>query len=308
MEKDKPLVSICCITYNHANYIRDAIEGFLMQKTTFPVEIIIHDDASTDNTANIVKEYSEKHPKLIKAILQSENQYSQGIKPFYKYIVPEVKGKYIALCEGDDYWTDPLKLQKQVDFLEENPDYGLVFTDSSILNQSSGNLKISYNKKFKKQIPTGNIFEWLLYNSPFATCTSLFRSKVLASYHYEFLKEKNYRMGDKALWLHIAVNFKVGYLPESTAVYRVLEQSASNFKSIDEYLEFSKESFELSKKFAKHYGLEFDHKKSENVLKRIKIKNIIKQGNFELLLKELSINPRLVSREIIIDLLVKKLF
>lgn len=124
-EQIKPLVSISCITYNHENYIRDAIEGFLIQKTTFPVEILIHDDASTDKTAQIVKEYAENHSDLIITIFQTENQYSQGIKPWPNFVFPRARGKYIALCEGDDYWTDPFKLQKQVDFLEENPEYSL---------------------------------------------------------------------------------------------------------------------------------------------------------------------------------------
>lgn len=115
-----PLISICCVTYNHKPYIRDAIEGFLMQKTNSPFEIIIHDDASTDGTTDIVKEYAKKHPDLIVSILQKENQYSKGIKIASTYVFPKAKGKYIALCEGDDYWTDPLKLQKQIDFMEKH--------------------------------------------------------------------------------------------------------------------------------------------------------------------------------------------
>lgn len=121
MKDIEPLVSICCITYNHENYIRDAIEGFLMQKTSFPIEIIIHDDASTDNTAQIIKEYEDKYPDLFCNIFQNENQWSKGGGSIYaRFVYPQARGKYIALCEGDDYWTDPLKLQKQVDFLEEN--------------------------------------------------------------------------------------------------------------------------------------------------------------------------------------------
>ncbi len=117
MEDKEPLVSICCITYNHEDFIRDAIEGFLMQKTSFPIEIIIHDDASTDNTANIIEEYANKYPDLFVTILQSENQWSKGGGSIYaRFVYPRARGKYIALCEGDDYWTDPLKLQKQVDF------------------------------------------------------------------------------------------------------------------------------------------------------------------------------------------------
>jgi glycosyltransferase involved in cell wall biosynthesis len=124
-----PLVSITCITYNHVNFIRDAIEGFLMQETTFPVEILIHDDASTDGTAEIVSEYEAKYPKLIKPVYQNENQYSQGKKPS-QFLHAMTLGKYIAACEGDDYWTDPCKLQKQADFLKENNEYVICFHDS----------------------------------------------------------------------------------------------------------------------------------------------------------------------------------
>jgi len=121
------LVSICCVTYNHERYIRDTIESFLMQKTDFPFEIIIYDDASTDKTADIVGEYEKKYPELIKPIYQTENQYSKGVKVAL-LAFKKSKGKYIALCEGDDYWTDPLKLQKQVTFLEKNSDYVITYT------------------------------------------------------------------------------------------------------------------------------------------------------------------------------------
>ncbi len=116
----EPLVSICCITYNHENYIRDAIEGFIMQKTDFPFEIIIHDDASTDATADIIRKYEEKYPNIIKPIYQTENQYSKGAMGTL-FTLKAARGKYIALCEGDDYWIDPLKLQKQISEMEKNP-------------------------------------------------------------------------------------------------------------------------------------------------------------------------------------------
>ncbi len=118
-----PLVSICCTTYNHAPFIRQCLDGFVMQKTSFSFEVLIHDDASTDGTQDIIQEYAIRYPDIIKPIYQTENQYSKGVKICLTYIYPRVKGKYIAICEGDDYWTDPNKLQKQVDFLENHPDY-----------------------------------------------------------------------------------------------------------------------------------------------------------------------------------------
>lgn len=121
-----PLVSICCITYNHENYIRDAIDGFLMQKTDFPFEIIIHDDASTDTTADIIREYEKKYPDVIKPIYQTENQHSKG-KRATLFTFKAARGKYIALCEGDDYWIDPLKLQKQITEMEKRPECYISF-------------------------------------------------------------------------------------------------------------------------------------------------------------------------------------
>ena len=122
-----PLVSIICSTYNHGLYISQCLDGFLMQKTNFPFEILIHDDASTDNTPDIIREYEHNHPQVIRPIYQKENKYSKKEDIFAKYQCSRVRGKYIAICEGDDYWIDPLKLQKQIDFLENNPDYGMIY-------------------------------------------------------------------------------------------------------------------------------------------------------------------------------------
>lgn len=123
-----PLVSVCCITYNHASFIRKCLDGFLMQQTDFPIEILIHDDCSTDGTTEIIKEYAAQYPDLIFPLYEEVNQYQQGKATeidFYNY--RRARGKYIAYCEGDDYWTDPLKLQKQVDFMELHPEYSVCF-------------------------------------------------------------------------------------------------------------------------------------------------------------------------------------
>ena len=119
---DEIKVTVICLTYNHVSYIRDALEGFVSQKTGFPFEVIVHDDASTDGTADIVREYQARYPLLIRAVLQKENQYSRGVKIARTFIYPLVRGEYVALCEGDDYWTDPLKLQRQVEALEAHPE------------------------------------------------------------------------------------------------------------------------------------------------------------------------------------------
>lgn len=118
-----PLVSIICTAYNHEDYIKDALDGFVMQKTNFPFEIIVSDDASTDETALIINQYEKKYPELFKIYYHKENQYSKGIPFFANELIANARGKYIALCEGDDYWTDPYKLQKQVDYLENNKNF-----------------------------------------------------------------------------------------------------------------------------------------------------------------------------------------
>jgi glycosyltransferase involved in cell wall biosynthesis len=134
-------VSICCLTYNHEALIVDALEGFLMQETTFPFEIVIHDDASTDGTPEIIREYRDRYPWLIRPIFQTENQFrKEGIYPFWTYLYPAARGKYIAECDGDDYWTDPLKLQRQFDFMEAHPDYAMCHHAYLIKNMRTGQI------------------------------------------------------------------------------------------------------------------------------------------------------------------------
>lgn len=126
------VVSIICNAFNHEPYIRDALEGFVHQKTNFPFEILVHDDASTDHTADIIREYEQKYPEIIKPIYETENQYSKKDGSLARIQYGRVKGKYIAMCEGDDYWTDPLKLQKQVDALEAHPKLDICATAAKI--------------------------------------------------------------------------------------------------------------------------------------------------------------------------------
>lgn len=127
------MVSICCITYNQEPYIRDALDGFLNQKTSFPYEILIHDDASTDRTGAVIQEYADRHPDIIKPVLQRENQHSKGVTNISgTFNFPRASGRYIAMCEGDDYWTDDCKLQMQVEYMEANPECALCFHSAEV--------------------------------------------------------------------------------------------------------------------------------------------------------------------------------
>lgn len=148
---DKPLLSIRCTAYNHENFIAQALEGFLMQKTNFPFEIVVHDDASSDNTANIIREYEKKYPLIIKAIYETENQYSKHDGSLARIMNEATKGKYIAFCEGDDYWIDENKLQMQVDFLEANSEYSYTCHRYKTFDSTNESFELSPNKYLDKQ-------------------------------------------------------------------------------------------------------------------------------------------------------------
>lgn len=235
--KDKEVVvSICCITYNHEPYIRQCLDGFMMQKTTFPFEVLIHDDASTDGTADIIREYEIKYPDIVKPIYQKENQYSKGIAISRTYNYPRAKGKYIALCEGDDYWIDPLKLQKQVDFLETHSEYGLIRTNVNRFVQKEHRVEESFFSTGSRLRMKDTFEDYIYYGWFAAPCTWLFRRDFCLE--FSNFNEKGCFKGDIALLLTIARRSKIKYLPDITAIYRVLDTSASHFCSWKENFAF----------------------------------------------------------------------
>lgn len=228
----QPLVSICCLTYNHEKYIRECLDGFLMQKTNFKFEILIHDDASTDNTANIIRKYEQKYPEIIKPIYQNENQYSQGVKPSVVYNFPRAKGKYIAMCEGDDYWIDSLKLQKQCDVLEKQKNISLVFSNRVIFDHKK-NIK-------KKHIlsPEKNVFRLKDVIGGFipSTQTMLFRNDVnLISF---MQKHSKHPSGDQLIALFYAIKGDFFLLDDLTALYRITGHGAWSSRSNNQEYSF----------------------------------------------------------------------
>ncbi|WP_159321673.1 glycosyltransferase [Spiribacter roseus] len=215
----RPLVSICCITHNHVNFIRDAIEGFLMQETSFPVEILIHDDASTDGTAEVVREYEKKYPRLISAIIQKENQYSQGIKPNQEFNLPRSAGKYIALCEGDDYWVKKTKIQQQFGWIEADPSISCVSHDCWRIFDGD----IQNGSRFPKRAKLRWDVEDLIDGRRFHTNTILFRKSSLPS---AFLAHK-VLSGDRLLFLYLAISGKILHIDNVLSVYRINENGLS---------------------------------------------------------------------------------
>lgn len=208
------VVSICCITYNHEKYIEDAINGFLMQKTNFPIEIIIHDDASTDKTADIVRNYEKKYPYLIKPIYQSDNQYSKGIKISPEFVWKKASGKYIALCEGDDYWTDSHKLQKQVDFLEKHSECIMCFHPAKIIDVTSNDDK-GFIKPYNRTLVLKR--DTFLYGGGSIAPTA---SLVFSHSAVKNLPEFYYKapVGDVPLLLILLNYGQIGYINEVMSV------------------------------------------------------------------------------------------
>jgi len=217
-----PLVSVLIITYNHEKYIRDAIEGCLKQKTNFPIEIIIHDDASTDKTTEIVKEYAEKYPELIFPILQTENQYSKGVK-ITSSLIPKARGKYIAICEGDDYWCDPHKLQKQVLFLEKNQKYSGSAHQTIVVEGKN-------ERMFKINVKSDIVLSDLLNQRLFHTASILFRKELLLKYPTPPSFIVSF---DRILFILIGSNGPIKYFNEPMCIYRKHSDGISASVSYD---------------------------------------------------------------------------
>ncbi|RMB57435.1 glycosyltransferase [Dokdonia sinensis] len=233
-----PKVSIVCATYNQQKYISQAIDSFLMQECNFDFEIIIHDDCSTDGTSQIIRDYEKKYPQLIKPIYQEENIYSQGKKPWV-FCLKKAKGNYIALSDGDDYWTDPLKLQKQVDFLDVNEDFNICFHRANLL-RNSNDLSlhpipdISSNGEY--------IYKDLLEYYNFITTASVVTRKPdIIKFSTWFNKLP---FGDMGLYLICAEGKKIKCLDDVMSVYRIhnegLWSKLDKFKEKENYLSFYK--------------------------------------------------------------------
>lgn len=221
------LVAIRCVTYNHELYIRECLEGFVMQKTNFKFVAIVHDDASTDGTAGIIKEYAEKYSDIIKPIFEKENQYSKkdgSLQRIMSEAIEATGAKYVAMCEGDDYWTDPYKLQKQVDFMEENPDYSMCFHAAEIKDECGCNENHPFTIIEEKEYNARELFvKWIT-----ATASLLYRHNIVDSYkiyHQEWMIT-----GDVCLVMKCASVGKVYGMSDIMSVYRLNSSSLVHSK------------------------------------------------------------------------------
>lgn len=209
-------VSIICNAYNHGKYIRDALDGFVMQRTDFKYEVLIHDDASTDNTADIIREYEAKYPDIIKPIYQKENQYSKDVWITDVFQLRRSKGKYIALCEGDDYWTDPDKLQKQHDALESHSETDICVHASTLINASDGTVTgvVEHGKEITV-IPVEKVIEG---GGAFVSTNSILVRREILTERRKFVD-----VCPLDYTYQISGSIKGGmlYLPDNMSVYRV---------------------------------------------------------------------------------------
>lgn len=234
--ENKPLVAIHCLVYNHEPYLRDCFEGFVMQQTNFPFVAIVHDDCSTDGSAAIIREYEAKYPHIFKPIYETENQYSKhdgSLERIMNEAIDVAETKYVAVCEGDDYWIDSLKLQKQVDFLENHSDYSMCFHSAEIKNECSQKVNIECQSIDNKEYYANDIYpRWII-----PTASVLYRNSMVRS--YSKLKNIHWmRYGDITLFLTCMHTGKVWGMQEQMSVYRVTNNGAVISERLDSNIEY----------------------------------------------------------------------
>lgn len=239
MNNSTPLVAVICIVYNHEKYLQDCIESLLMQHTNFRYVVIIHDDCSTDSSVNIISSYVEENPDILVPFYEKENQYSIKKGAFMKdlnEVAYATGAKYVAFCEGDDYWIDPLKLQKQVDFMEKNPEYSLIGSNGLIkYTDINDGLKYFNNHDKIREIT----FEELVNTWVFPTASLLCRNETLR-YFPEWSKELHF--SDDVIVMTCAIHGKVATLGELSCVYR---KGSGITKEMDKKHEYMAEQHKL---------------------------------------------------------------
>lgn len=227
ISENNKVISIICFTYNQFRYIKQCLDGFLMQKGNFDIEILVHDDCSTDGTKEILEEYANKYSNIIKPFYEKENQYQKSnFIRILKNIYGQCKGKYIAICEGDDYWCDEYKLQKQVDFMESHPDYALCYHPAKMIYEDESHKPIIIGEsKHKNPQPYYN----LLKGNYIPANSVMYRTKYLKQELLDY-PECIYP-GDWYNHIVVSSHGKIGYLPDVMYVYRWHSQGISHTTS-----------------------------------------------------------------------------
>lgn len=249
MKVNDSIVTVCCFAYNHERYIRDTLEGFVTQNTEYSYKIIVHDDASTDNTRQIIEDYAKRYPEMFIPIYQKENQYSMGIDIFKTYVMPCIDTKYIAVCEGDDYWCDKNKIQFQIDFLENHKECSLCVHNTEKIDEKGNVLSEFFNFNDKITIyTTENIIKSC--GQPFFHFSSfVFRTSIMNKMPDLF---REFPGGDFSLALYMSLRGKIYYLPYTMSRYRVGAVNSwteSNKKNIQRAYDNNCKMIDALKKF-----------------------------------------------------------
>lgn len=226
MDSKECKVSVICLAYNHEAYIRDALEGFVRQRTDFAYEVLVNDDASTDGTAAVIREYAEKYPEIIRPFYQEKNLYSQGIDIENAVLRPFVRGKYLAYCEGDDYLCDPEKLQLQADFLDAHPEYSACVHNSLGLVIGSGQEPAPlFPQTGDRDIPFSLIAKGMSH--AFHNNSIMARSQWCWDLPEFYAVANRYGFGDYPFALWLAMNGKIRFLDRCMTVYRMRSNASS---------------------------------------------------------------------------------
>ena len=241
-----PLVSVCMTTYNHEAYLAQAIESVLAQQTSFGVELVLGDDCSTDSTAAICREYAAKYPGRVRFVTGQRNV---GWRANYRRTFEACRGKYVAYCDGDDWWSDPRKLQMQADLLESDPSCGMCYTRASNYYQNTGLTEPDHEEHFTD-------FDHLLCRLTIANCATLARRDLIARYYAEVRPDEHpeWLTDDAPMWLWFAACRRVRYLPAITAVHRRLPQSVSHSTEYPRRIAFCDSLMDISLWFDARYG------------------------------------------------------
>lgn len=281
MDSSEILVSIFCQAYNHEKYIKDALDGFVNQKTNFRFEVLVHDDASTDGTQLIIKEYADQYPDIIKPILQTENQYSKGVSISETILFPKANGKYIAFCEGDDYWTNENKLQIQVDFLEQYNEYSACVHNTKIVDiRNNKEIKIypdvEMDIKVKRLLFEGGICFHL---------SSLVFRREFFFYPEEFHIKG---VGDYPRGIFLALCGKIYYFPQIMSVYRYGTENSWTVKNdFDNYPERMRAHYQNIKTMlinVDEYSNYQYHKTINEIIKKNEINCLLAEGKHKTVL------------------------
>ncbi|MDO4487572.1 MAG: glycosyltransferase [Eubacteriales bacterium] len=281
-----PIVSICCLAYNHAPYIREALESFLKQRDV-PFEIIIHDDCSTDGTTEILREYEAKYPNTVKVMYEEENQYSKGITNISGvFNFPRATGRYIAFCEGDDYWTDPYKLKKQVEYMDFHPECSMCCHSAEVKSEDDSYKSYDFIRPYEgNRILTPR--EVISHNTIIPSASMLFiadYAKNLPQWYFSC------PVGDAPLHLFMLLKGEICYMDRPMSVYRMgrpgswtdtMNDPAEQEKKWEKYY---RAMVRLYTSFNEDSGNKYDDEVDE-ALRRIRFHTDINEGKDECILK-----------------------